>query len=100
MAYYLPEYTRLQKTPAVQVACWEDTPPEIKPIVIETLELKTMDIINAFCRLQNQAMANATKESNRMRREEAIVRIKSMTFFYDKVRAYRAQKAAEARIDI
>lgn len=94
MAYYLPEYTRLQKTPPVQVAYWDDTAPEIKPIVVETLELKTMDIINAFCHLQNQAMANATKESNRMRREEAIMRIKSMTFFYDKVRAYRAQKAA------
>ena len=92
MEHYLPKYTKIARTPDPLVAYWDDT-REIKPIVIEYVELKTSDIISAFCRLQNEAMHNTTKELNQIRREEAIARIKKMTYFYDKVREFKAHNA-------
>lgn len=95
MERYLPKYTRIAKTPDVEVSCWENaTPP---PINIECVELKTSDIICAFMRLQDEALHNLTKEHNERKREEAIIRIRRMTFFYDKVKEFEHKRSEDLK---
>lgn len=89
MEHYLPKYTKIAKSPELEVSFWEDTQP---PITIECVELKTSDVICAFMNLQSKALFNLTKEHNERKREEAIVRIKRMTFFYDKVKEYEYER--------
>lgn len=78
MERYLPEYTRIAKTPD-RYCDWEET--KIKTIKIEFVDLKTRDVINAFMNLQAEAIHYISQERNQQRREEAISRIRNMVFF-------------------
>ena len=79
MARYLPEYTRIAKTPDLVYSVVAER--LIQPIEIEFADIKTKDIINAFMNLQAEAFHNLNQERNRKNREAAIKRIRNMVFF-------------------
>lgn len=79
MERYLPEYTRIAKTPDTSYSQWEDR--DCNYIEIEFVDIKTRDIINAFMNLQAEAIHCISQERNRKRREEAMSRIRNMVFF-------------------
>ena len=79
MARYLPEYTRIAKTPDLSYSQWEDR--DCNYIEIEFVDIKTRDIINSFMNLQAEAIHYISQERNQQRREEAISRIRDMVFF-------------------
>ena len=76
MAEFLPEYTNIARTPD-----WGAYMGTTTDVVVDTVELKTRDVISAFMGLQRQALKEAGKIKQTERRIEAIARIKRMAFF-------------------
>jgi len=62
MANYLPRTTLIARTPDVNTVCNNGEPCNRQSIEIETVELKTVDVINAFLGLQRQAEEEAQKQ--------------------------------------
>jgi len=74
MAKYLPRTTLIARTPDVEYIS-NPSPPVNVPFT--TVELKTVDVINAFLGLQRQAMEQARKE----RKKSAFNKIRNMITF-------------------
>ncbi len=75
MARFLPERVRIAKTPD---NVWRNSTTEV---VMETVELKTRDVIAAFMAMQQQAIQRARELKDERLRAEAIKRIRAMTHF-------------------
>jgi RNA binding exosome subunit len=73
MLKFLPETVTIAKTP-LHVFYGDE-------IKMETVELKTRDIVQAFLSLQRQAAKEACKIEKGERLKKIIERIKSMSYF-------------------
>jgi len=74
MARLLPIMTKIVKTPDYE---WTVNPSPPQNIVFETVELKSIDVINAFLGLQRQAL----EEAKRQQKVSAFNKIRSMVTF-------------------
>ena len=79
MARFLPETVRVAKTPDVIYAPHNDS--RTIDVSMDVVELKTVDIINAFMSLKGQAIAEANRIKSERHRAMAISKIKSMAHF-------------------
>ena len=75
MAKFLPEHVTIARTPD-----WKFN-GSTTDITIETVELKTRDVIAAFMEMQRQAMQEARKIKDNDMRTIAMQRIRRMAFF-------------------
>ena len=74
MLQFLPETTIVVKTPDLNIQAQ-------RIVEVETVELKTRDVIEAFMNLQQMAITTASEIENAQKRREAIDRIKRMVYF-------------------
>ena len=79
MARFLPEVVRVAKTPDVMNAPCNGS--RAIDVSMDIVELKTVDIINAFMSLKGQAIAEANRIKSERHRAMAISKIKSMAHF-------------------
>lgn len=75
MAQFLPEKVRIAKTPDITYPVDDG---RAVALYMETVELKTIDVINTFMSLKQQAMAEAYRITCEKRRKVAISKIESM----------------------
>jgi len=75
MAAFLPEYVTIAKTPDWR---WNSSTTDV---TIETVELKTKDVIAVFMEMQHRALQEARKIRDQERRMLAMERIRRMVFF-------------------
>jgi len=79
MAKYLPRMTIIAKSPDFEYIV--NPNPPLNTVQIDRVELKSIDVINAFLALQQQAIEQASKEKNKRIRDTAISKIHSLTTF-------------------